>query len=248
MVAISFVTIIKNRTRFTVEHEGAKLELRLFENNLRALIRLVQPTDKWEFIIVDFGSTDVDLASWVTTLGAPPNMTFRVIPAEGPFNKGRGLNIAIPLISHGIVFFMDADMEIRTRALFDDIRTVVQRGRKVLFPICWSYSNPAHTEGWKRDWGVGNVIQPTDTVRPYVEKDSWGKEDWWNFCWYRDRGLAVRTYYGEGFVHQWHPNDLEFKNQYYACTEEAAKLDQTGLAPHPYTYANHEHNSRGSAP
>lgn len=233
MVSISFITIIKNRTRFTVEHEGQQIELRLFENNLRALIDLVIPSDRWQIIIADFCSTDVSMGTWVQTLPQKPNIEYTVITLPGPFNKGRGLNAAIPAAKHGIVFFLDADMMIRTRRLLDDVRELVLKRKRVLFPICWSYSNPAHTEGWKRDWGVGNVVQMRDTIVPYVEKDSWGKEDWWNFCHFRDAGLAERTWYGEGFVHQWHPNDLEFKNRYYACTPEAAKLDATGTATRP---------------
>jgi hypothetical protein len=38
MTPISFLTIIKNRTKIQVTHNEQQMELRLFENNLRSLI------------------------------------------------------------------------------------------------------------------------------------------------------------------------------------------------------------------
>jgi glycosyltransferase involved in cell wall biosynthesis len=225
MTPISFVITLKNRTRFTVEHEGQTLTLTLLEKNLRGLIALLQPTDKWEIVIVDFGSDDVNLTEWLPSLSMPANMTHKLVPTTGPFNRGRGLNIGKQAASHPIVFFFDADMLIRTRRIFDDIERLVVAQRKVLFPICWSYSNPEHTEGWKRVWGLGNVIQRKGSVVPYIEKDSWGKEDYLNFANFCMKGSAVRTYYGEDYVHQWHPNDMEFKNKYYAQTAASKQME-----------------------
>jgi glycosyltransferase involved in cell wall biosynthesis len=225
MTPISFVITLKNRTRFTVEHEGRELTLTLLENNLRGLLSLVQPTDKWEIVIVDFGSSDVDLAAWFPTLPQSPHVSYTLVNAEGPFNRGRGLNIGKQAAAHPVVFFFDADMLIRTRRLFDDIERLVVLERKVLFPICWSYSNPEHTEGWKRVWGLGNVVQRKSSVLPYIEKDSWGKEDYLNYAKFCIKGTAVRTYYGEEYVHQWHPNDAEFKNRYYAQTEDSKRME-----------------------
>lgn len=216
MTPISFIVVIKNRTQFTVTHEGQQLTLRLFEHNLRSLLDLAQPTDRWEFVIVDFASDDVNMSDWVQTLPQKPAVTFKVVRVAAPFNKGHGLNLGKQAATHPIVFFLDADMLIRTRRIFDDIERLVVKERKVLFPICWSYSNPAHTEGWKRVWGVGNVVQRKGSVLPYVEKDSWGNEDYLNYAQFCLSGKAVRTYYDQGFVHQWHPNDSEFKNRYYA--------------------------------
>lgn len=225
MTPISFVVVIKNRTHFTVEHEGQSLTLHLFEKNLTGLLALTQPTDRWEFVIVDFASDDVTMAEWVASLPRHPNVTFNIVPVNAPFNKGHGLNLGKQAATHPIVFFLDADMLIRSRRIFDDIERLVVKERKVLFPICWSYSNPTHTEGWKRIWGVGNVIQRKGSVLPYVEKDSWGNEDYLNFAQFCLKGQAIRTYYGEDFVHQWHPNDAGFKNRFYAQTGAGKQID-----------------------
>jgi hypothetical protein len=223
---ITFVTVIKNRTNITVEHEGRSIHLRMFENNLRSLLRLVTPEDTWEFLIIDFMSDDVHMETWVKTLDAPSNISIKVIPMEGHFNKGRGLNFAAKNATYPIVFFLDADMEIRTRKMFDDIERYVVGSERVLFPVCWSYSNPEHTDGWKRIWGVGNVVQKKDSILHYMEKSSWGHEDCINFLQYCLTKKAIRTYYeDEGFIHQWHPEEREFKNKHYVTSDLSKKLD-----------------------
>jgi hypothetical protein len=213
MTPISFVTIIKNRTKIQVSHNKRNIELRLFENNLRSLISLIQSSDQWEFIIIDYESTDVNMSEFVKTLPKKENLEFKVITVKGTFDKGDGLNYGATLSTKPLVFFLDADMMIKTRALFDDIETFVVQQNKVLFPICWSYKNPEHTQGWKRSEGSGNVIQRHETIIPYVNNNKWGHEDSKNHEYYSKAGMAHRTYYDQGFVHQWHPNDI--KHIYY---------------------------------
>lgn len=210
---ISFVTILKNRTNITVDVNDTTRTLTLFENNLRSLIQLIQPTDIWEYIIVDFESTDVDISTFVETLPKCENLTFRIYTLKETFDKGRGLNFASNLPNYNTVFFLDADMMIRTRAVFDDIQTYVVEQNRVLFPICWSYSNPEHTSGTKRDTGVGNVVQQKQTIIQYAHNTSWGMEDTLNFQHYTKTRQAIRTYYSEGFVHQWHPRYIS--HMYY---------------------------------
>jgi glycosyltransferase involved in cell wall biosynthesis len=211
---ISFITVIKNRTNVTIKHNNSDITLKLFENNIRSLINLIQPSDEWEYIIVDFESTDVNMTEFVETLPKKDNLKFRIITLKEHFDKGYGLNIGIQYASHDIVFFSDADMMIKSRELFDDIENFVVKQDKVLFPICWSYSNPQHTSGWKRDSGKGNVVQQKHTVVPYTRNKTWGGEDDINYYHYSENKQAYRTFYGENYVHQWHP-DGEFKIMYY---------------------------------
>lgn len=213
MTPISFLTIIKNRTKILVSHNRQILELRLFENNLRSLISLIQPSDQWEFVIVDYESTDVNMSEFVNTLPKKDNLTFKIVTIKGIFDKGGGINYGVNHVTHPVVFIIDADMIIRTREIFDDIETLVVQQNKVLFPICWSYKNPQHTQGWKRDTGAGNVIQKRETIIPYVNNKKWGNEDSKNHQYFSNAGMAHRTYYNEGFVHQWHPDEL--KHIYY---------------------------------
>ena len=114
MVAISFVTVIKNRTKINVNHNGKQLELRLFENNLKSLISLIEPSDQWEFIIVDYESDDVNMSKFVNTLAKKENLEFKVYTVKGTFDKGAGLNYGATLVTNPIVFFLDADLMIKT--------------------------------------------------------------------------------------------------------------------------------------
>lgn len=202
---ISFVTVIKNRTNIVVEHDGKQIALKLFENNLRSLINLINDSDTWEFNIIDFSSTDVNMKEFIISLPKKQNLKFKIYTITEDFNKGMGLNYGAKVVTHPIVFFLDADMIIKTRELFNDIETYVVKQNKVLFPICWSYSDPSHSTGWSRHTGVGNVIQKKETIIPYVEKSSYGKEDSANAYHYRKAKMSHRTYYEQDFCHQWHP-------------------------------------------
>lgn len=209
MTPLSFVTVIKNRTKIQVSHNKNPLELCLFENNLRSLISLIQPSDQWEFVIVDYESTDVNMSEFVDTLPKMDNLVFKIFTVKGVFDKGAGLNYGASLVTNPVVFFLDADMMIKTRVLFDDIERLVVQGNKVLFPICWSYKNPEHTQGWKRAEGTGNVIQKKETIVRYVNNKKWGHEDKKNYEYFVKVKKAHRTYYNQGFVHQWHPNEIK---------------------------------------
>ena len=118
MTPISFVTVIKNRTKIQVSHNKNPLELCLFENNLRSLISLIQPSDQWEYVIVDYESTDVNMSEFVDTLPKMENLVFKVFTVKGTFDKGAGLNYGASLVTNPVVFFLDADMMIKTRILF----------------------------------------------------------------------------------------------------------------------------------
>jgi glycosyltransferase involved in cell wall biosynthesis len=213
---LSFVIPIKNRTHIYVEHDGATIELRLFEKCLQSLFDICSPRDKWEIVIVDFISTDVDMKSWVKTRTPPSNCTIKVVSVAEKFNRGKGVNIGVKNTTHDVVLTLDTDMQIFTRTFFDDIEKYVVREKKVMFPICWSYSDPEHLDGWKRVWGTGiNCILKSMFI-PIKEFSQWGNEDTINEGYFRKQGKVVRPYYGDKYVHQWHPNDLVFKNRFYA--------------------------------
>ena len=125
MTPISFITAIKDRTKFTVSHDNKQIELNLFENNLRSLINIIQPTDLWEYIIVDFSSTDVNMTEFINSLPTKSNLHFKIFTLTEKFDRGMGLNYGAKLATHPVVFFYDADMMIRTRKLFDHIEKYV---------------------------------------------------------------------------------------------------------------------------
>ncbi len=198
---ISFLITLKNRINFQSEDSI----LHLLPNNLNSLKNLIKPDDVWEFIVIDFGSTDANVNEFLHTTLDLPNMKYLLIILNENFNKGKALNLGIKYCSHDVVFCLDTDMIIRTSQLFDDIQKYVIDQQQAFFPICWSYSNPQHTAGWKRDTGVGNVIYLKKDFHPYIQKETWGGEDDKNFAHFKKLNKAVREYYGDQFVHQWHP-------------------------------------------
>ena len=212
---ITFFVAIRNRTSILVKHNGELMRVNLFNNNLKSLSGLITDDDTFEMIIMDNKSNDVVMEEFVQQY-AKPNFTIRVIKDDSEFfSKGALYNKAVQYASHRLWFFLDADMVIRGRTLFNDIETKVVKNKRVLFPICWSYSNPEHNIGRKRDTGVGNVIMFKEMFVPYVHNKKWGKEDDLIFEHNKKLGYVARTYYGDEFIHQWHTNDTAFLNRYY---------------------------------
>jgi glycosyltransferase involved in cell wall biosynthesis len=213
LTPISIVVPIKNRTYFTVKHENKDITLKLFQKNIESLISLYRPEDTWEILVIDFGSSDVSMELWLESLGTP--FSLRYIHVDGPFSRGKALNIGFDNSSHPILLALDADMEIRTRDFFTDIEEYVGKQQKAFFPICWSYTNPEHNDGYKRDSGKGICALQKIMVQRYIENKIWGKEDDINYEHFEKQNKVIRPFYDEMYIHQWHPEEFEFKNKYY---------------------------------
>jgi hypothetical protein len=100
---------------------------------------------------------------------------------------------------------LDTDMMIKSYDLFNHIQKYVVEEQKAFFPICWSYKDHTHTTGWKRIEGTGNMICLKKDFHPYIEKTTWGEEDGTVYNHFYKLNKAVREFYGENFIHQWHP-------------------------------------------
>ena len=215
MTPISFITPIKNRTNILVEHRGKNIRLKLFENNLRALLDIITPEDCWEYVIVDFKSDDVNMSKFIKSLQKPDNLTFKIHTVEQPFfDRGGGINIGVNLASHPVIFIMDADMMVKSRKMFDEIEDVVVKQSKVLFPICWYYLNPQHSNGRSYYNGTGNFIIKKNMFVEMTNNKCWGKEDTINHRHFKSIGLAHQIDHSidKVFVHQWHPTELRHVN------------------------------------
>lgn len=211
---ISFITAIKNRTKIQVEFQNQILNLELFKNNVTQLKKFVGE-ENWEIVVVDFYSNDVDMKSFLQETLNNTNISYKHILVDGPFSKGKGLNIGVEHASNDILFFLDADMMIKTEKIFKDIKEKVSEKSMALFPVCWSYNEPEHLTGYRRSNGCGNAIYKKEHFVPYMENKKWGLEDVKNYNYFRNIKKALRPWYGQDFVHQWHPNDSHFKNKFY---------------------------------
>lgn len=124
-----------------------------------------------------------------------------------PFNKGKLLNRALATMGAVPVFICDTDMLLTADLLLDICRNL--EGGSAFAPICWSYKDPEHKEGWWRDTGSGMLAFNWDPENPikYVEKTEWGSEDWLFFRELESRGVGIVRTRAQIF-HQWHPTRM----------------------------------------
>jgi glycosyltransferase involved in cell wall biosynthesis len=178
MKSLSIIVPLKNRSRIQVPWGRSQIWIEPFQKNLQALRTCVRPEDQWQIVIVDFGSTDVNLAEMIRKIGFPSNVRVDIHTLDKPFSRGLGINEAFAkgwvLYEHALT--LDADMKILTRQFFEDLDRLVGEG-SVFFPICWSWKEPAHKTGWKRDSGTGIVAHKTSEFQPLMENKTWGMED-----------------------------------------------------------------------
>lgn len=217
---LSIIVVIKNRTIINVSYNGKDYKLSLFANNLDCLFKLIQDDEKWELIVVDFSSSDVDMKEYLQYMFRSynkPNFTCELIQVNDEhFNKGKGLNIGGNAAKYETLFFLDADMKLTDRIMIDTAYTQTQLNNKVYFPVCLNYENPEHSHVTQRPSGKGNVfISKTNfALKSWPEYNQWGLEDDHFYDYYDRIKMIFRDCPGT-FYHQWHPNDVNFKNRYY---------------------------------
>lgn len=217
---LSIIVVIKNRTVPTLVHNNITYKLPLFATNLDCLFRLIQPHEKWELIIVDFDSDDIDMQEYLTYMFNSynkPNFKCELITLKDEFfNKGKGLNIGAENASYDLLMFLDADMKITDRKMFETAYEQCLTKDKVYFPVCMNYENPEHSRFTPRPTGKGNVFITKKylQLKKWPQYEKWGLEDDHFFDFFNAKGLVYRDCPGT-FFHQWHPTDHQFKNKYY---------------------------------
>ena len=205
---LSICTTVKNRS--LVRINGC--ELRLFPNTVASMVRAVSAAPNIELVVADWQSDDWPLSTWLAR--AAKSMPCRVESMVGTFSRGRGLNAAANAARGNVLLFIDADVLIN--------EAVVRRGldmvdkNQAYFPILYAYNGPEHRSGRWMDSGFGNCMLSKSTftaVGGWPEYNSWGAEDD-DFYARVAAATAVTREPVEGFFHQWHPDDIDFKNQY----------------------------------
>jgi len=204
---LSVCITVKNRSRVRTHRH----ELALFPNCLRSLAESVGKHDA-EIVIADWHSDDWPLSEWVRDL--LPSRDTKIIEVDGDFSRGRGRNSAAAAASSENLAFFDADMLVRP-TLIEDLLDALHKG-KAYFPICWSFSSAMHRSGFWRTTGFGNCAMSRkvfDTVGGWPEYSRWGGEDTDLYRKIRQIAPVVRRRH-RGLLHQWHPNELEWKDRY----------------------------------
>ena len=222
---ISFCITLKNRFHpvYLNKKTNEKFQLNLFENNLRSLFRLQKSSEKWQFCITDWGSTDckngVESEFYRILNEENPKglveCNIKYINSDKKFSRGFGRDEAAKLAKYNTLFFLDADMKLTDRKLLDNIYKYFSKSNhkyfsksnhKVYFPICSSYIDITHKRYKERPTGFGNMIIDKRMFRKkpggWLVKYSWGGEDDEMYSFFKKN--SIRNYV-ESFFHQWHP-------------------------------------------
>jgi len=213
---LSICVTVKNRSRVQVEDR----ELQLFPNCVCSIVEAVGSRMSCELIVTDFGSDDWPLQEWLPQAAHP--IPVKIIHVDGPFSRGQGLNIAAEAAESEFLLFADTDLLLGTEVFTAGIKNLKEN--KACFPVLFYYNDLSHTDGWWNYYSLGNCFVTKkmfyDAGR-WPEYKTWGKEDDHFFERVSQLTEVVRETVG-GFRHQWHPDDLIWKNRYAEKADEIA--------------------------
>lgn len=205
---ISICVTVKNRSRVT----AGQSELRLFPKCVQSIVEATQHVQDVELLVTDWESTDWPLSEWLPQAAAP--LPARVITLKGTFSRGRGLNEAARYAAGHDLLFTDADMLLCETLIVSGRRYLLEG--KAFFPMVYTFNEPEHRTGWWRDKGYGNCMVTRltfDRAGGWPEYEMWGKEDEEFFGKISAIVPVVREEV-PGFYHQWHPEEIVWKNRY----------------------------------
>ena len=196
------------------------VQLRLLPNFLASLVAVKKPEDKWTVILIDYESTDINIEMMCELILKDKIPYFLHVQTKAKsFDRGGGLDIAAQIAKsrgHNTLFFCDSDMFCTSHEIFDKAAEVVAAG-KYYYPICFSFTQADHQIGFWRDTGFGMVFMKLDdyfATNRWMHNRSWGWEDRaLHDSLQKDR---VERSQVDGWFHQWHPNDISFKNREYS--------------------------------
>lgn len=202
---ISICITCKNRSKL-IYHNN--LELTPFPNLIDSLARILQKSigEEVEIIIADWASTDWPLEEWI-----PEKLDgivhYNIINIKHKeFSRGKGRNIAFEFAKGDKILFLDTDMLVQNSKILFDGAKFVSKGI-AYFPICFSYYDHQHIDGWWRTTGFGNMMVSRKQLRKvgkWQNKKSWGGEDEQMFI-KMARNFPISRKKVRGFYHQWHP-------------------------------------------
>ena len=222
---ISICITIKNRSLVKV----AGGDLLLFPKCVQSIVEAVPADIPCELIVTDWGSSDWPLAQWLQQAAQP--IPVQIISITGGFSRGQGLNIAAKAAKGDCLFFTDADCLLCAEVLRSGIKYLQEN--KAYFPVLYSFDGPEHKNGWWRHEGFGNCMVTKamfELADGWPEYDVWGKED---DHFHSKIAAQVKVVREEvrGFCHQWHPNDIVWKNQHSTrAAEITQEIEQVKIA------------------
>jgi len=205
MSLISICVTCKDRSRVIFNND---ITIELFPNLIDSIAKVVPEIDsEVELVVSDWMSTDWPLYEWLPDK-LNGIMSYHIVKIkEKKFSRGIGRNMAFSYARGDIIFFLDTDMLMTAPDVFH--RTDFVEYGAAYFPICYSYYDHQHIDGWWRTTGFGNLMVSRENLRrvgPWKEKFSWGGEDDDMFLRLA-RVAPIMRDKEDGFYHQWHPEN-----------------------------------------
>ncbi len=219
---ISVCVSLKNRSAVPYGDEV----LRLFPNTVRSLVQAAKSIHGVvELVVADFGSDDDPPGDWIHELAE--GISVKLLPIDGGFSRGRGLNEAVRHSRSKRLLLTDADVLISETALQGAIDLIDQD--QAWFPIFHCFNENGQPSHWL-DLGygiVGLAREVFDATGGVPEFESWGGEDDIFSNRVQIQIPAVRERCG-GLRHQWHPDRCRHENY-----RNAIKQDFTAYVSSP---------------
>ena len=198
----------------------SQIILALLPKMIRSLMAQKKPEDDWVLVIVDYGSTDVILKEVLDyEIGTRMPWHIEKVTEYPYFDRGGGLAKAVSIadtkFNADAVFFCDADLQFSSHTLFDEMYKSLANNH-FFYPIFFSFALADHSKGLWRDTSFGNFACSLENYKKtegWLHNISWGWED-------RALSDSIPEQLKdrmkiEGFYHQWHPLQWEFRVKEY---------------------------------
>lgn len=218
LTELSILVPLKNRSFIELE-DGSTLDL--FPRCLNSIIESIPKEIRWEIIIGDFQSEDIDLNGFLSNTG----IDFKILDCGEKFSRGLALNRCLAEAKYKYVFVLDADCSIKPGFWTNADRIV--GGGSVFYPVPWIYEDREHSIGQWMIGSYGMAIFPRSLVNknPYEEFDHYGYEDNALFAFLRSK-TRVRRIREPNLLHNWHPDELRTKHIRAMTQEEVIRNEQ----------------------
>lgn len=219
MKDLSICITVKNRSRFAIDSKIYEL----FPNCIDSLAKQLTPEDNCEIVITDWCSTDWPIRDWIEN--RIPNIPIHLITIKSSkgFSRGKGRNIAAQHAEGKILFFLDADMLFKSREVITVGMHICSNNIGVAFPKGLMQTTPDGNICKQIVTGAGNFFinkQTFKQTKGIPEYWQWGFEDLDFQKQLIAMNIRIINIQTTNFIHQWHPNNEEWKNKEATITQE----------------------------
>lgn len=205
---LSVCVSLKNRSRVCHNNKF----LLLFPDFVRSLAKAAvnaRSLGNFELVVADFYSDDWPLVDWIEQASHP--LQLQVVSVEGPFSRGKGLNLAARHARSERLFLCDSDILLHASVLRRAVEIVDED--KAWLPVFRCLDEQGRPDFWQdASYGLAALGKPAfERTGGVPEFNSWGGED----DIFRDRAAQCVELVRErvaGLNHQWHPDSTRHEH------------------------------------